>query len=275
MAKYRLLREALRADGRFVFEAAPFATEEVIGRVHEVGYVRAFLDGSLDPKVIRRIGFPWSEGLVRRTLSSVGGTLEASLDALSTGWGGVLAGGTHHASRTDGSGFCVFNDMAVAIQALRAEGRVRRVSVVDLDVHQGDGTAALFAGDVDVFTLSVHGRDNFPFRKQTSSLDIGLADGTGDSEYLEAVEEALARAMAFGPEVVFFQSGVDGLAADRLGRLALTHEGLRCRDRMVFEACLRAGAPCVVTLGGGYSEPIELTVEAHRNTFQCAADVMG
>jgi acetoin utilization deacetylase AcuC-like enzyme len=184
---------------------------------------------------------------------------------------GGLAGGTHHAFRGEGSGFCVFNDIAIAILALREAGLARRAAVVDLDVHQGDGTAAIFEDDADVFTLSLHGANNFPFRKQRSSLDIELSDGTGDEEYLERLGPALCRVWEFEPEIVFYQSGVDGLATDRLGRLRLTHAGLGERDRMVFEALAERIIPAVLTLGGGYSEPIEETVNAHANTFKMAA----
>src|SRR5580692_7607881 len=177
--KYALLRGLLEADGFYNLEAAPLAGRETIELAHDPAYVRGFLDGSLDPRVVRRIGFPWSEQLVRRTLASVGGTLAAASDALATGFGGNLAGGTHHAFRAEGSGFCVFNDIAIAIRKLG-----RRAAVVDLDVHQGDGTAAIFEDDPAVFTLSIHGEKNFPFRKQRSKLDIGLPDGTNDEEYL-------------------------------------------------------------------------------------------
>ena len=217
---------------------------------------------------MRRIGFPWSEGLVRRTLASVGGTLAATADALATGFGGNLAGGTHHAFRAEGSGFCVFNDIAIAIRDCG-----RRAAIIDLDVHQGDGTAVLFAGDPEVLTFSMHGAGNFPFRKQQSAIDIELSDRTGDDEYLRRLEEVLPRVFAFGPQIVFYQSGVDALAGDKLGRLALSHEGLRQRDRMVMEGCRARGIPFVITLGGGYADPIERTAEAHANTFRTAAEV--
>jgi acetoin utilization deacetylase AcuC-like enzyme len=166
----------------------------------------------------------------------------------------------------------VFNDIAVAIAALRQERRIHRAVVLDLDVHQGDGTAKIFEEDEDVRTISVHGRHNFPFRKQRSDIDVDLSDGAGDEEFLRAVDEVIPKAIAFAPDVLFFQSGVDGLASDGLGRLRLTHEGLEHRDRRVFSACSEAGVPCVVTLGGGYSEPIELTVQAHANTFRVLRD---
>lgn len=274
LAKYRKLRERLQKSGRFEFAPAPLADAETIGLVHDPDYVDAFLAGTLPPAAMRRIGFPWSEELVLRTLASVGSTLAAAKDALRNGWGGGLAGGTHHAFRGEGSGFCVFNDIAVALTALRCEAAIRRAAILDLDVHQGDGTAKIFEDDPDTLTISVHGRNNFPFRKQTSRVDVDLPDGSGDEEFLRAVQAVVPRAFEFRPDILFFQSGVDGLASDKLGRLRLTHEGLRSRDRIVFAACAAAGVPCVITLGGGYSEPIELTVEAHANTFLLGAEML-
>jgi acetoin utilization deacetylase AcuC-like enzyme len=238
--------------------------------VHDSRYVQAFLDGTLDPKVLRRIGFPWSEQLVRRTLASVGGTLQAARDALTAGWGGNLAGGTHHAFREEGSGFCVFNDIAVAVRALR----IARPAIIDLDVHQGDGTAAIFADDPGVLTVSLHGSNNFPFRKQVSRIDVALPDGTMDAEYLRVLNSTLLRVEDFQPDLIFYQSGVDGLHCDRLGRLALTHEGLAERDRTIFNFCAATGVPCVVTLGGGYSDPIIETVRAHAATFRAAHRIL-
>ena len=272
LRKYRLLREELERAGGFELRRSEAASLEAIERAHDPAYVRAFVDGTLSAQAQRRIGFPWSEGLVARTLASTGGTLQASREALVSGISGGLAGGTHHAFRGEGSGFCVFNDIAVAIRGLQREGRVRRVAVVDLDVHQGDGTAAIFEGDPDVFTLSLHGAHNFPFRKQRSSLDVELADGVEDMEYLQRLETALPAVWEFGPEMVFFQAGVDALRTDRLGRLALTHAGLQARDAMVLEGVRARGLPLVITLGGGYSEPIEATVQAHANTFLAARE---
>jgi acetoin utilization deacetylase AcuC-like enzyme len=271
--KYALLRERL-AEGRiFDFEQAPLADIAAIERTHDTAYVRSFIDGTLAPSVLRRIGFPWSEGLVKRTLASVGGTLKASENALLTGFGGNLAGGTHHAFRAEGSGFCVFNDIAVAILALRADHGIARAAVIDLDVHQGDGTALIFEDDPDVLTLSLHGRNNFPFRKQRSKIDVELEDGTDDGAYLDHLGKVLPRVFDFRPAVIFYQSGVDALASDTLGRLSLTLEGLRQRDRLVMQACRNFGAPFIVTLGGGYSNPIELTAEAHAGTFRVAAAI--
>jgi acetoin utilization deacetylase AcuC-like enzyme len=265
-AKYGLLRAKLEGDGFFRFEPAPLADRETIERAHDPAYVAGILEGTVDPRTMRRIGFPWSPALVRRSLASVGGTLAATADALAGGFGGNLAGGTHHAFYAEGSGFCVFNDLAVAIRACG-----RRAAVIDLDVHQGDGTASIFEDDEAVLTVSLHGEHNFPFRKQRSRIDVALRDGTGDAEYLDQLAAVLPRVAEFAPELVYYQSGVDGLAGDRLGRLALSSEGLAARDRAVFEFVRREGFPVVVTLGGGYAEPIDRTVEAHANTFRAAA----
>lgn len=267
MPKYRMVRDRLARTGLFTFRCAEPASAEVVALAHDEAYVRQVIDGSLPPAAIRRIGFPWSPALVLRSLASVGGTLEASLDALSLGWSGHLAGGTHHAFRAEGSGYCVFNDMAIAIQYLRREGRLRRAAIVDLDVHQGDGTASIFEHDPDVLTLSLHGARNFPFRKQRSRIDVPLADGTGDEEYLRVLAEVLPRVFEFQPEVIFYQSGVDALDTDTLGRLQLTLAGLSARDHMVMQAVRAAAVPFVITLGGGYSSPLERTAEAHANTF--------
>jgi acetoin utilization deacetylase AcuC-like enzyme len=265
LAKYRLLRERLQADGRFQIEPATPADPETICLAHDRDYVSAFLNGTLSTQAIRRIGFPWSEGLVARTLCSVGATLCATRAACETGFGGALAGGTHHAFRAEGAGFCVFNDIAVAVLATG-----RRAAVLDLDVHQGDGTAAIFAGNDNVLTVSLHGQNNFPFRKQVSGIDLPFPDGTRDDEYLTRLAGVLPGVIEFRPDIIFYQAGVDGLASDKLGRLALTLEGLAARDRLVFETIKRAGIPVVTVLGGGYSDPIERTVDAHAATFQMA-----
>jgi acetoin utilization deacetylase AcuC-like enzyme len=270
--KYRLLREILEREGGFEFELAALAQRETVELIHDRAYVEAFLNGTLSDAAMRRIGFPWSQALVKRTLASVGGTLSATSDALDNGWSGTLAGGTHHAFAAEGSGFCVFNDIAVAIAWLRARGMIERAAVVDLDVHQGDGTAHIFRDDPSVLTLSVHCKNNFPLRKQVSKIDVELAAGTGDDEYLQVLQDALPRVWEFYPEIVFYQSGVDGLKSDRLGRLTLTPAGLRERDRMVLS---EVSVPLVITLGGGYSEPIALTAEAHAATFILAREIWG
>ena len=271
--KYRMIREQLARVSDYRFEPAPLAGREVIELAHDPGYVAQFLSGTLPAAAMRRIGFPWSEALVGRTLASVGGTLAATQNALREGWGGTLAGGTHHAFHAEGSGFCVFNDIAIAIRWLQQQGRLRRAAILDLDVHQGDGTAQIFQEDADVLTVSLHGQNNFPFRKQRSRIDVELPDGAGDDEYLQRLDEVIPKVFAFAPEIVYFQSGVDPLATDALGRLALTHAGLRERDRRVMTAARAAGVPLVITLGGGYARPIEDTVQAHVNTFLMAREI--
>lgn len=275
MRKYRLVRELLNG-GQFEFARAPEATVDAVAIAHDRAYVEGFVAGRVAESVMRRIGFPWSETLVRRTLASVGGTMQAARDAIASGsFGGTLAGGTHHAFPSEGSGFCVFNDIAVAIRCLQSEGSIRRFAVVDLDVHQGDGTALFFQNDTAVLTFSMHGRNNFPFRKQRSKVDVELEDKTGDEEYLRTLEAMLPRVGDFSPEIVFYQSGVDALTCDRLGRLALTHDGLKRRDTIVVDLAQRLRVPLVVTLGGGYGDPIEETARAHANTYKTVAALMG
>ena len=246
--KYRLLRQALAGDRSFELLPAPLAEREEIELVHDEDYVGSFLKGMVEPSIMRRIGFPWSESLVKRTLASAGGTITAAGDAPQSGFGGNLAGGTHHAFPGYGSGFCVCNDIAIAIRKLLTEGLARRAAVVDLDVHQGDGTALIFRDDPAVLTVSIHGANNFPFHKRESKIDVALSDGTGDSEYLDALSKTLPRVFGFAPDIVFFQSGVDGLAADALGRLELTVAGIQERDRMVMRGCREAGIPLAATL---------------------------
>ncbi|HZQ69025.1 MAG TPA: histone deacetylase [Terriglobales bacterium] len=272
--KYRILREMLIADAYFQLQPAPFADRSDVELVHDPKYVDAFLRGTLSDAAMRKIGFPWSEMLVRRTMASVGGTLAATRQALATGWGGTLAGGTHHAFAGEGAGFCVFNDIAIAIAKLRSAGLVRRAAVVDLDVHQGDGTAHIFRDQPEVLTLSIHCRNNFPLRKQQSTIDIELDAGIEDQAYLEILQQVLVQVQSFKAEIVFYQSGVDGLESDALGKLSLTLAGLKERDRMLMEFARDLRIPLVMTLGGGYSRPIALTAEAHANTFRTAAQVL-
>jgi len=274
MEKYRLIRQELERTPMFRFAPGPPARREDLLRVHDAAYVDAFLSGELSDAHMRRIGFPRLSELISRSLSSVGGTVAASQRAIQEGWSGVLAGGTHHAYRDFGSGFCVMNDIAVATQTLLDQGLVERVLVVDLDVHQGDGTAAIFSGQESVFTFSAHGRNNFPFRKQVSSLDVAFEDGAGDDEYLAVLSRELPKAFEFRPDIVFYQAGVDALRTDRLGKLAMTVQGLKKRDEMVFASVAQLGSPCVVTLGGGYASPIEDTVHAAASTYLSAAQIL-
>lgn len=243
----------------------------VLGRVHTREYIERVRDGTLSKDEIRRIGFPWSPALVERSRRSVGGTLAAAFAALEDGWSANLAGGTHHAFADRGEGFCVFNDVAVAAREVQAEGRARNVAVLDLDVHQGNGTAAIFARDPTVFTLSVHGSDNFPFKKETSDLDIELPDGTVDDDYLEAVERGLEAALRGHPDLAFYVAGADPYEGDRLGRLAVSLEGLARRDELVFDTCAKARVPVAIVMSGGYGRDVKDTVEIHYHTVRSAA----
>ena len=273
MAKYARLRERVAriAPARmFVPEAA---SDVELGRAHDAVYVAAVSRGELDERAQRRIGFPWSPAMVERSRRSAGATLAACRSALASGLGINLAGGTHHAHRAHGEGFCVFNDAAVAAQAMRAEGRARRVLVVDLDVHQGDGTAAIFHGDANVTTLSVHGRQNFPFRKARSSIDVELDDGTGDDAYLATLAAVLPRAIDRArPDLAIYLAGADPFAGDRLGRLALTKAGLADRDRLVLDRLAALGIPVAIAMAGGYAEDVDDVVDIHAATVTLALE---
>lgn len=279
MAKYARLRERL-LDARLLdptdlLPSTPAAVVD-LERVHAPDYLEGLLSGTLDPRILRAIGFPWSDALLRRSRASVSGTICAGRAALEDGISGNLAGGTHHAFADRGAGFCVFNDIAVACRTLLDAGDVRRVLVLDLDVHQGDGTAAIFVSEPRVYTASIHGEKNFPFHKQQSDLDLALPDRTGDDAYLAALEPFLARAFAeSNPDLVFFQGGVDALAADKLGRLGMTAAGMRRRDERVLGEARRRGIPIALTLGGGYADPIDATLDAHCGTYAVAREVFG
>ncbi len=274
-AKYPRIWRLLVDEHPGLVELAPRADWDEIALAHDPGYVAKLRDGTLPAPVVRKLGFPWSEALVNRSRRSVGGTLAALRWALIHGAAGHMAGGTHHAFADRGEGFCVFNDLAVAIHVARRSFAVGRVAVIDLDVHQGDGTAAMFQGDPSVFTLSLHGAKNYPFRKERGSLDVALDDATGDAAYLEALDRALPLVRAHRPELILYQAGVDALAGDRLGRLALSHEGLRARDARVFALAEELRAPIVVTLGGGYHRDIDATVEAHANVYRGLVAALG
>ena len=271
MEKYRLLRERVAPDERIQLEIPEPATNDDLTRVHTTDYVTRVASGGLTRDEIRRIGFPWSPELVERSRRSTGGTIHAAERAHREGISVNLAGGTHHAFTDAGEGFCVFNDVAVAARSLQARGMVGRCAVLDLDVHQGNGTAAIFAGDSSVFTLSVHGASNYPFRKEASDVDIGLDDGATDDAFLSAVHEGVERALADGADLAFYIAGADPYEGDRLGRLSVTKEGLRERDRIVFDACERAGTPVAVVMSGGYAEDVHDTVEIHAATVLEAA----
>jgi acetoin utilization deacetylase AcuC-like enzyme len=269
MEKYRMLRE--RVQGRRDIEICqpPAASDEELLLAHTMSYVYRASHGLLEPLEQRRIGFPWSEAMIERSRRSVGATIAACRSALKDGSSASLAGGTHHACADHGEGFCVFNDTAVALLLLREEGRLRRAVVIDCDVHQGNGTAAILGHDPDLFTFSIHGEKNFPFRKQPSHLDIGLPDATGDEDYLGALAPALDRCLEHGPDLAIYLAGADPYEGDRLGRLALTKTGLERRDRMVYGRLAAAGIPVAVTMAGGYAVPIQDTVDIQ--TFSVTA----
>ena len=278
MRKYSLLRERVATElGSAVELRVPeAATDEELLRVHDPGYVRRVVAGELDPREVRRIGFPWSPELVERSRRSVGGTLGAFAAALEDGTAANLAGGTHHAFTDRGEGFCVFNDVAVATRAFQAEGRLRRVAVLDLDVHQGNGTAAIFEGDDSVFTLSVHGERNYPFQKERSDLDLALPDGAGDDVFLEAVDAGVSEALDRSrPELAVYLAGADAFVGDRLGRLSVSKAALAERDRILYDHCARAGVPVAIVMGGGYAAEVEDTVDIHFHSVAEAARRVG
>jgi acetoin utilization deacetylase AcuC-like enzyme len=266
--KYTLLRERVEADGIEIREAepVPWAWLEA---VHDPALMERIRTGGLSVREERALGLPWSPGLVERGRRSVGGTVAAAGHALERGLGMNLGGGTHHAGRAFARGYCLFNDVVVALARLRADGRVRRALVVDCDVHQGDGTADLLAGDPDCFTLSLHGARNYPFKRIPSDLDVDLASGTGDERYLEALAEALDHAVPRATaELAFYLAGADPWHGDRLGRLALTKAGLRARDELVLDRLREAGAAVCVVLAGGYAEDVNDTVDINAATVQ-------
>ncbi|HQR05957.1 MAG TPA: histone deacetylase [Gemmatales bacterium] len=275
MEKYRLLRERL-LTGKIIAPddlIEPQAvTEDDLRRAHDPRYVQRVLLGQLTDDEICRLGFPWSSALVERSKRSSGGTLAACRAALNDGFAANLAGGTHHAGYNFAEGFCIFNDSAVAIRALQAEGLVRRALIVDCDVHQGNGTADIFRDDESVYTFSIHGEKNFPLRKVPSRLDIGLGDGTGDEEYLAALERGLEQAINEATtELVIYLAGADPYEGDRLGRLKVTKAGLVARDRMVLDKCQANLLPVAITMAGGYAPIIEDIVEIQSNTIREAA----
>lgn len=271
--KYRQLRARLAREGLLdgcEVMPGPEAGMPDLVRAHDPVYVAAVRDGTLSADQQRRIGFPWSQVMARRAAAVAGGTLAAGRAALDSGISGQLAGGTHHAHGAFGSGYCVFNDIAVASLALLAEGAVGRIAILDLDVHQGDGNAAILAPHPHVLVVSVHGANNFPFRKVPSDLDIALPDGTEDTDYMAALEPAFDRIGAFRPDLLFYLSGADPIASDTLGRLSLTLGGLAARDARVFAFARRKGLPVAFVLGGGYASPIEDTISGYAGTVSAA-----
>jgi len=275
MLKYSELRERVAASsvcGSGELREPTAVTDEQILRAHHPDYLRRVVSGRLTDKEIRRIGFPWSERMVERSRRASGGTVGACLAALEEGYAANLAGGTHHAFADRGEGYCVFNDSVIAARAVQAAGLVERVVVIDTDVHQGNGTAAILAGDPSVFTFSIHGEKNFPFHKEQSDLDLPLPDGADDEAFIEALTMGLERALeASDPGLAIYLAGADPFVGDRLGRLSVTKRGLAERDRIVLESCRERGVPVAVTMAGGYSENIGDIVDVHFASVSRAA----
>ena len=274
--KFELVRDKLLSDGTLrpdeIIEPDPATVEDVL-LVHTEDYVSRLCEGTLTHKEIRRLGLPWSESLVLRSFYAVGGTLAASNASLADGYSSNLAGGTHHSFADRGEGFCVLNDVAIAVRALRARNLIRRAAVIDCDVHQGNGTATIFSGDPDTFTFSIHGANNYPLFKAQSSLDVEMSDGTSDGEYLECLAHHLQTVFAHEPNIVFYLAGADPYARDKLGRLALSIEGLRARDEFVLRECYEREVPVVTVMSGGYGKDISHTIEIHCNTIRMVKEV--
>jgi acetoin utilization deacetylase AcuC-like enzyme len=275
MRKYGRLAEILAARGlvREGFVTPEPADPDTIALAHDRTYVEQVVTGTVPRAIERAIGLPVDAGVARRSLASAGGTLLAARLALAHGLAGSTAGGSHHGRRAGGGGFCVFNDVAVAALALRREGTIRRALVIDLDVHQGDGTADCLAGDPDLFTFSMHAEKNYPTDKVPGDLDVGLPDGLGDADYLDALRLHVPRLLdAVQPDLVFYNAGVDPHRDDRLGRLALGDEGLAARDRHVVGEAWRRGIPLVAVIGGGYATDIEALAGRHALVFEAMAE---
>jgi acetoin utilization deacetylase AcuC-like enzyme len=278
MVKYSMLREQVALSGicgREELRVPEAVSDEEILRAHHPDYLGRVVSGELTEKEVRRIGFPWSPRMVERSRRASGGTLGACLAALEDGFAANLAGGTHHAFADRGEGYCVFNDSAIAARAVQAAGLVERVVVIDTDVHQGNGTAAILRGDPTVFTFSIHGAKNFPFHKEESDLDVPLPDDTGDAEFLAALEEGLATVLdASEPQLAIYLAGADPFEDDRLGRLSVTKGGLAERDRLVLESCRERGIPVALTMAGGYARRVEDTVAVHFQSVGRAAELL-
>jgi len=277
--KYRMIRDRVLADGFAEpddFVAPEPAADEELLLVHQRGWITRLKNGTLDYLELLKLEVPYSQKMVEAFWLAAGGTTLAARLALESGVGFNIGGGFHHAFPGHGEGFCAINDVAVAIRKLQGENKVGRAMVVDCDVHDGNGTAAIFATDASVFTLSIHQLNNYPSIKPPSNIDIELDDGVGDEEYLAALSDELENAMReFRPDLVMYVAGADPYREDQLGGLALTKEGLKSRDRLVFESAREIGAPVVVTLAGGYAIRVEDTVEIHANTAKVAAEVVG
>ncbi len=274
--KFELVRDKLLEEGTLlpeeIFEPQPASVEDV-QLVHTEDYISRLINGELTAKEVRKLGLPWSKSLVRRSFLATSGTINAAKYALSSGIASNLAGGTHHAFPDRGEGFCVLNDVAVAIRVLQKENLAKRFLIVDLDVHQGNGTAFIFKDSPEVFTFSMHGAKNYPLFKEISNLDIELPDKTSDKEYLETLEEALPRIFLHDPDIIFYLGGADPFEKDKLGRLALTMDGLMRRDETVLQFAKEKHTPVVTVMSGGYALDINDTVEIHANTIRAVKRV--
>ncbi|NJL10736.1 MAG: histone deacetylase [Calothrix sp. SM1_7_51] len=277
MAKFRLLYEMLLADG--VARVEQFYTpvrpaQDFIELIHTPEYVTGYCEGTLDSKAQRRIGLPWSPALANRTCVAVGGTILTAKFALECGLACNTAGGTHHAFPSYGSGFCIFNDIAIACSVVQKQGLANRILIVDLDVHQGDGTAFIFQNDDSVFTFSMHCEINFPSAKQNSNLDVGLPEGMEDDAYLQTLAEYLPDLLSqFKPDLVFYDAGVDPHIGDKLGKLALTDRGIYCREMQVLNTCVAGGYPVACVIGGGYADDMKSLVRRHSLLHRAASEV--
>ena len=276
MAKFRMLHDQLLKDGVATpdqFHSPTRAPQSWIETVHDSAYVSAYCDGTLEAKALRRIGLPWSPELVHRTCIAVGGTVLTAKLALQSGLACNTAGGTHHAFPSYGSGFCIFNDLAIAARILQQEGLAQKILIIDLDVHQGDGTAWIFKDDPSVFTFSMHCDINFPGTKQKSDLDVGLTEGMGDDNYLQTLDRHLPDLLnQIKPDLVLYDAGVDPHIGDKLGKLSLTDSGIYRRDMQVISACLSAGCPIATVIGGGYCEDFSALVYRHSLVHRAASE---
>ena len=273
MQKYRMLRDYLLAHEIVALselKQSPLAEPELLSLAHTNDYIEAMRDGTVSLEIIKRIGFAWSTSLYDRSCATVGGALASALSAMRDGISGNLAGGTHHAHADRGEGYCVFNDIAVVARYLKREKLAKKIAIIDLDVHQGNGNSSILKDDHDVFIFSMHGERNYPFKKIPSHLDIALPDGAGDELFLENLEIGLLAIHDFDPDFIFYQMGVDPLKEDTLGKMSLTFQGLMSRDEKVLSFAKSRKIPVSLALGGGYAKPIELSVEAYANTYRVA-----
>lgn len=276
MRKYRMLRDYLVKEeiiDEGELKASPLADVDLLRLAHKESYIFGIRDGTVDPQILKRIGFPWSPGLYTRSCATVGGALEAAMSALKNGIAGNLAGGTHHSHADRGEGYCVFNDIAVVSRYLIKNRFSKRIAIIDLDVHQGNGNSSILNCDESIFIFSMHGEKNYPFIKVPSTLDIALPDGADDELFLAHLEKGLEAVAKFRPDFIFYQMGVDPLKEDKLGKMNLTFAGLMERDQRVLEFAKKRNLPISLALGGGYADPIELSVIAYANTYRVAKKI--